>query len=407
MVTQKRLLVIHSDESTGFRILKRLQDEGNEVEFVTTGIEGVACFESYGPDLVLVDLNLVDLPAKFMVQALRQLNNQAVIVLVAAQVNPGLKFEIEAWGGNGLVSPEVNSQQLEPLLLKPEIPHFAMNEDETIQGWMDDSSSFGRGLGQQLETQTIQARQLAKMGSYTYPGHLRVIGDLENMELLDVSGDLWVEGNLHNVHVRTRGDARILGDIEDCRNLGFFCRGNLICDSVSESVVVCGRNFMWESECLNTMLNVAGRMVGMGRKSAVVGGVLKIAEHLWVGRLGDETHTPTHVEMAPRVFFRNWVDANQTMLQLSQAPGHVLNPTRKNHFDEAIKSVRLFPRFADVVVHQIFPSVTLKIGEAEEMIITQRKEPVRVMVDRSNGSSKIGTLSFLPMAERVSIQAAR
>lgn len=104
MVTQKRLLVIHSDESTGFRILKRLQDEGNEVEFVTTGIEGVACFESYGPDLVLVDLNLVDLPAKFMVQALRQLNNQAVIVLVAAQVNPGLKFEIEAWGGNGLVS---------------------------------------------------------------------------------------------------------------------------------------------------------------------------------------------------------------------------------------------------------------------------------------------------------------
>lgn len=391
MNANKRVLIIHGDDSTAFRILKKVQSLGHEAEWVASGIEGVACFESYSPDCVLVDLDLVDLPAKFMVQALRQLNQGASILVVAANVNPGLKFEAESWGADGVIPVEFSPEMLSGVWSRPALPVVPPGEDETIQGWVEDSSSFGRGLGQVLPSLSMAAHDLQRLRHFSCPGHLVVKGSLEDMDLLDVGGDLLVEGGLSQVHVRVRGEARIFGDVRHCRNLGVFVRGSLQCDGVLESILVCGRHFLWDGLCQDTMLNVAGRMVGLGRRAQVIGGVVKVAETLRLGTLGDDQQTPTHVELAPRVFFRNWADAKRAMLALSQHPGHVLSAERKAHFERSLADPESFQRFAQVHAWAIESGVTLKIGEAEEMILLRREGPVRV---RKGAGSASGTLVF-------------
>jgi CheY-like chemotaxis protein len=400
MNANKRVLIIHGDDSTAFRILKKLQALGHEAEWVASGIEGVACFESYSPDCVLVDMNLVDLPAKFMVQALRQLNQGASILMVANSIHPGLKFEVEAWGADGVIPLDFSAEMLSAVWARPSLPVVPMGEDETIQGWVDDSSSFGRGLGQVLPSQTMVAQELIRLGTFSCPGHLVVKGSLEEMELLDVGGDLLVEGGLRQVHARVRGEARVFGEIRHCRNLGVFVRGSLQCESALDSILVCGRHFLWDGLCKDTMLNVAGRMVGLGRKSQISGGVVKVAESMRIGTLGDDQQTPTHVELAPRVFFRSWVDAKRAMLALSQHPGHVLPAERKTHFERCLRELEFFQSFAQIHAWAIESGVTLKIGEAEEMILMPKEGPLLV----SKGKGPAGaTLLFAQPGKGITV----
>ncbi len=71
METNTRVLVVQPDPERADQIRDNLFREGvTEVEWVRSGIDGIACFESFQPIAVLLQADLSELPTRFVIKAL-------------------------------------------------------------------------------------------------------------------------------------------------------------------------------------------------------------------------------------------------------------------------------------------------------------------------------------------------
>jgi DNA-binding NtrC family response regulator len=85
MMPQAAVLIIEDEEMLAKNIQRYLQREGFEVRIAATGAEGLRQFEEYGPDVVLLDLGLPDLPGQEVLKGLRCRDGLAKVIILTAQ----------------------------------------------------------------------------------------------------------------------------------------------------------------------------------------------------------------------------------------------------------------------------------------------------------------------------------
>ncbi|MCY6485831.1 response regulator transcription factor [Clostridium aestuarii] len=87
-----KILLIDDEESILNLIRMNLILEGFEVEVSSNGYEGIEKFESFNPDLVILDIMLPDIDGFQVINKLRSINNEIPVILLTAkgQINDRL-----------------------------------------------------------------------------------------------------------------------------------------------------------------------------------------------------------------------------------------------------------------------------------------------------------------------------
>ena len=84
-VSNARILVVEDDETIGPGLRDALGRQGYEVDWVTTGAEGIAHAAEHSPELVLLDLGLPDVDGVEVCRRLRAAHPDSTIVIVTAR----------------------------------------------------------------------------------------------------------------------------------------------------------------------------------------------------------------------------------------------------------------------------------------------------------------------------------
>ena len=79
----EKILVVEDDADIQEVLKNYLMAEGYEVRLAEDGVEGLAAFQSWGPDLVLLDVMLPDIDGFEVLQKIREKYNFPVIMLTA------------------------------------------------------------------------------------------------------------------------------------------------------------------------------------------------------------------------------------------------------------------------------------------------------------------------------------
>lgn len=105
-----KILVV--DDEEGIRALYReeLRDEGFIVQSAANGEEALAALDSFGPDLIILDIKLPDMSGLTLMQHIRARFRDLPIILSSAY--PEYRQDIESWASDAYV---VKSSNLETL----------------------------------------------------------------------------------------------------------------------------------------------------------------------------------------------------------------------------------------------------------------------------------------------------
>ncbi len=348
----------------------------SDMECVANGIECIACFESYRPHLVILDADGDDMPARFILQAMKQLDPTSRAVLWAVSSAKGAIAEARTIGAVGTVSFPLDHKSLTQLLESDPIDQ-PLSNDETIQGFVDDSASLWNYQGEAGDSLAIEAAEINQRRKFQHSGDLKVVGNLRSVELLEVTGRLEVQGNVVDSHVRCRGDMFVFGGIIGCNKMGVFARRMLEVVRIKESTIVCGGTLLLGETCENSVVNVAGRMIGKSRSSVLAGGKARVGEHMMMGIMGDEDACSTEVELAANIFFQHWAESRRKLFVEGQARCEI-KADRVQWFEQQVASRKFFIEQADLFAQWIYPGVKVRIADEEELVIQPCSSPVRV-----------------------------
>lgn len=388
---QTRVLLLQSDLDMAQVAIENLRNlHVTDMECVANGIECIACFEAYRPHLVFIDANGDDMPVRFIVQAMNQLDPSSRLFLWTATSDKGAVAEAQAVGAQGTVQFPLDEKRLDDLLnLVIEVEEAG--DDETIRGFVDDSASLWNYRTDQQSRLEVEAAEINQRKRFQHKGDLKVVGNLRSVELLEVSGTLEVQGNVVDSHVRCRGDMIVNGGILDCGKMGIFARRMLDAVRVKDSMVVCGGIFLLSETCEGSIVNVAGRMIGKSRSSVLAGGKTRVGEHLMIGILGDEDGCETEVELASNIFFQHWVKLRKRLFQ-DVVDSRQMDSDRRAWFDRQIVSRNGYLGQADLCAQWIYPGVKIRIGETEEVVVQPCAAPVRVHLTYQG--KRLGGIAF-------------
>ncbi len=380
----KRALVIHADPKQGEHIKKVLEDGTQfRAECMGSAIDSLPCFESSLPDLVLLQADLHDVPPELLVTAFRKMSPHVQLWLLADQ-NPKrfqhLAARIQA---NGVLRVPLTSEDRDRLsreLPPSEPPAPDWNEDETIA----DQEATMRGM-----QQVLSARDLNQKGIYRHEGAVKVIGDIEGVQRLEVLGALTVEGNILRSNIRCDGHLKISGEIRNCRRLGVFCRSFIEAGSIVDSMVVCGKSLFLTYGCLHSQVNVVNRMIGKTDNCSIRGGLTRVGEHLEIGIIGDDEHTETRVELAPEMLRKSWASAKRGLWKMAVSLNPDLAHQPTSRFRAQLRDPRFYHRHANVIARTIHAGLTIKIGDFEDYIFESLQRPVRINIGKK-GKERLG-----------------
>jgi hypothetical protein len=360
MSKSTKILAIVED-STFLSAIEQWRDKHGLDQLIQapSAVEGIAFYESYRPDAVILEENISDMPISFLVPALNQL---IINIPIWIMTSSGEVLDPDNYpeGAYGTLSPDLHAVLPQSLFQKlPFIRSLPdLGQSDTVGIWQDDSltDSFFPG-------QILTAEELVKRDKIHQEGDLHIIGDVLNVEELIVNGNLSIQGNCIDTHIQCDGDLNVEGTISG-KTKGVFCSGSLTVHSLDQALVVCRNHLFFQESCQNSIINVMGRMIGTGPDSHIVGGRNRIGQHLAVSRIGDDEQTETMIEMAPPIFheslmkryFGEDTPQNESFkaLQIGDAP--LFTPKR-------------FEDLADISAETVFNGVTLKIGSSEDFTI--------------------------------------
>lgn len=362
MMHQKKVLAIVEDPALLKTICKwmTLNDLGDPIQ-APSAVEGIAFFESYQPDAVILEDSISDMPLSFMVSALCQLSDGTPIWIIAPG---GVLKDPQAFpeGAFGVIPAEMGSWPVNALFQKLPILNMrtSHDQDDTIGIWNDDSQNDSFFPESVMTAEDVNAR-----GSLVAEGDLCILGDLANVQELVVRGDLTIQGHCHNSHIQCDGNLTVQGRIQGQTN-GVFCAGTLEVERIDQALVVCGKNLFFRESCKDSIINVLGRMIGTGPGSSILGGRIRVGQHISVSQIGDDQQTDTWIEMAPAMFH-----------------GKLLAPfsAMKNN-GKSVPLPKKLEEMADISVESLYEGVTLRFGEEEDFTIKDYIGGYRVFLNQ-------------------------
>lgn len=100
-----RVLIIEDDPSIGKLLRRALMLEGYEVEWATTGPEGLRLFEQTAPDLVILDLMLPGLDGIEVCRRMRETSQVPILVLTARDAVEDRVLGLDSGADDYIVKP--------------------------------------------------------------------------------------------------------------------------------------------------------------------------------------------------------------------------------------------------------------------------------------------------------------
>jgi len=89
-----------------------LETSGHSVIEAATGIGAIEMFSLERPDVVILDLSMADLGGLEVLKTLRQLDEQARVIVVSADVQRSTEQSVKAAGAERFLAKPANAEQL-------------------------------------------------------------------------------------------------------------------------------------------------------------------------------------------------------------------------------------------------------------------------------------------------------
>lgn len=386
MTPYQRILVIHPNRANAKLLRNGFEAQGAKVKSIYSGIDSVPAFEQFRPDAVVADESLTDLPVEAMTQAFRQMNPEIYIFLCAPAETDELRMKCQALAVTGAIIPpfgKVNWDQAMSMAMSG----FSGGEDDdsreeqTVGSYGDEARWEEFPLLASHETRDAKSFQRGER--YRVHGNLKVVGSLRHVQRLDVTGALIVEGGISESKVRCGGNLRVNGLIQDCPE-GVYARGDIDVVGIRKSVVVSGGNLFFGKLCRFSNITVLQRMVGRTRRSRIVGGCIRVGEHIHVAILGDHHHEFTQIKVAPPAMHKAWKLHKLRLWEILCRLRPRLSEKRLALFDKQVANPKFFQLLGEILTDKIYPAVEISVGEKDEFVFEQLEKPVRVSLGRKN-----------------------
>ncbi len=113
-----KILIVEDDYASRLFLESLLESNGYEFRSAENGIEGLNIFDEYNPDIVLTDIKMPIMDGLELLEAIRDKNSDAIVVIVTAFGSENYAIQALHLGANNYLKKPVASQDLLRLLKK-------------------------------------------------------------------------------------------------------------------------------------------------------------------------------------------------------------------------------------------------------------------------------------------------
>ncbi len=113
-----KILIVEDDYASRLFLESLLESNGHEFRSAENGIEGLNIFEEYNPDIVLTDIKMPIMDGLELLEAIRDKNSDAIIVIITAFGSENYAIQALHLGANNYLKKPVSGQELLRLLKK-------------------------------------------------------------------------------------------------------------------------------------------------------------------------------------------------------------------------------------------------------------------------------------------------
>ncbi|MDD2230224.1 MAG: FapA family protein [Candidatus Cloacimonetes bacterium] len=154
-----------------------------------------------------------------------------------------------------------------------------------------------------LDTLVLSGEDIPNEAQIRTPLDVIIKGGLTCVNLV-CGGNLHIDGELHASSVYVKGDFCIDGDILACTVGGVKVMGNLNCQSIRDSLVLCRQQLNFSGCIDNCTVACDGDILGNYENSEIQGGSIQAGGSISIANLGGSDTALTELEIAISPFYR-------------------------------------------------------------------------------------------------------
>lgn len=107
---KKKILVVDDEEHIHLLYQEELAEEGYDVRSVLSGEEALKLFDSYAPDLVILDINMPGMDGIEVLRQMKQKRPATPVILSSAY--PEYKQDLASWASDDYIVKSFNLDEL-------------------------------------------------------------------------------------------------------------------------------------------------------------------------------------------------------------------------------------------------------------------------------------------------------
>lgn len=154
-----------------------------------------------------------------------------------------------------------------------------------------------------LDVIVIDSEDIPGDASFRTPLEMAIKGDLACANLI-CGGNLTVNGNIHSSSIYCAKDMFVEGDILDCNNCAIQVMGELSCNGMRDSKVLCKKQLRFQNKIENCSISCEGEILGHNLTSEICGGNTQAGGSISIAKAGSVDGKNTEIEIAISPFQR-------------------------------------------------------------------------------------------------------
>lgn len=212
------ILVVDDDEGLRLLVSDCLRTEGYEVAVAASGAAAVAALRDRRPDLMLLDLQLDDMPGSALLEALRKTDRKVPFIVITGQGDQNVAVEMMKRGALDYVMKDAAILDLLPSVVKRAIA--TLERDRSLASAMSEKRALEQRILELGETERrrIGADLHDGVGQLLTAAELMCVGLKDDVAALDarLGGQLGtIAGMLRDAIAQTRALARGLAPLDE------------------------------------------------------------------------------------------------------------------------------------------------------------------------------------------------